>query len=732
MKPINLKRLAISAFFAFLGSAPFAAQNGMIVSDQGSEPDQIISADWYMSDDTAQDLVGTTNATLKLQFGDPDTWDILVSDDDDGQTTWTAINGPGLTAFLDKRYVTRSQAPADPPAGDDVFNKTLKLRPYSTNTGIQIAGTGGIGMTISTFGVGMTIANTNAASGAASALIQNVGNGPGVVIATVADSVSTVSTGGKGGYFTGLTHGAHGFSSASVGVFGESTSGQGGFFSSNSGNSLLARSGAAANTEATIGAVQVASQAGTVKGLEVFTSAFAETFSADFNGHGGFDSKTDAIIFTLQGHSTQTNPAIVIETSAGTDAITGYAVGQLVIDANADQKDLIVEGHSTQTNPIVEVRDSSQVPQFRAGGDTSNYHGAFYSQNSSTATRGILNQQSTGSAHAPLLVFKKTRGTVASPAACQQNDYEGVFLWKGNDSGNTERTNGVFGHRITGAVGANSMPGEVFVACSTASNDDPYSTGDLVARFLSTNKIMFLGNTITAAPDFDIALGNAAAKTMGIQRQTAAATAGVGFTISGDGATAGSTDKNGGNLTLTGGTPTGTGVSTIVLNAAGGGSTGTSDTAPTTTATVKYDRVDFSVLRWRDFAILGSVGYSNWSLGTDGLNSAVDGQVCHVPIHYEAGTTLTRLRIKYAGSDASTGVLVTLRKRDESSTTTTYTTVGAQQSMLNNGAVVTTYDFSDEAMTASTSYEIIIESQVPGGQNVTFYAWGVETNPRTM
>lgn len=137
---------------------------------------------------------------------------------------------------------------------------------------------------------------------------------------------------------------------------------------------------------------------------------------------------------------------------------------------------------------------------------------------------------------------------------------------------------------------------------------------------------------------------------------------------------------------------------------------------------------------WKDCSILSSAGITDaWAnTGGIGLDTSTDGEFVWVPIPYQAGTTLTRLRVKYAGTDGSTGVIVTLRKRDESGTTTAFTTVGAAQTMLNSGAIVTTYDFANEAMDANRSYEIQFESEVPGGQTVTLYAWGIETDGRNF
>ena len=71
-----------------------------------------------------------------------------------------------------------------------------------------------------------------------------------------------------------------------------------------------------------------------------------------------------------------------------------------------------------------------------------------------------------------------------------------------------------------------------------------------------------------------------------MDRNTTAATAGQGFTISSGGAIAGTADLAGGDLTLKSGTSTGTGSSAIRFFTATAGSTGITDNAPTEKVTI--------------------------------------------------------------------------------------------------------------------------------------------------
>ncbi|MFA5791899.1 MAG: hypothetical protein WC884_02585, partial [Candidatus Paceibacterota bacterium] len=90
----------------------------------------------------------------------------------------------------------------------------------------------------------------------------------------------------------------------------------------------------------------------------------------------------------------------------------------------------------------------------------------------------------------------------------------------------------------------------------------------------------------TTSPGSILALGGTAARIFGMDRNTTAATAGQGFTISSGGAIAGTADLAGGDLTLKSGTSTGTGSSAIRFFTATAGSTGTVDNAPTEKVTI--------------------------------------------------------------------------------------------------------------------------------------------------
>ena len=90
----------------------------------------------------------------------------------------------------------------------------------------------------------------------------------------------------------------------------------------------------------------------------------------------------------------------------------------------------------------------------------------------------------------------------------------------------------------------------------------------------------------TTTPTNTISLGGNSARTMWMERHTTADTAGNDLTVQGGGATAGATDKDGGDHLVSSGISTGTGTSKIEFYTAPAGGSGTSDNAPTLKVTI--------------------------------------------------------------------------------------------------------------------------------------------------
>ena len=125
--------------------------------------------------------------------------------------------------------------------------------------------------------------------------------------------------------------------------------------------------------------------------------------------------------------------------------------------------------------------------------------------------------------------------------------------------------------------------GALVFAVNNAGNTNDATVDDEVMRLDNTG---YLGIG-TNAPTQLVSLGGNAARTMWMERNTTANTAGNSLTLQSGGATSGATDKIGGNLVLSSGTATGTGSSAIsFFTATAQGSTNTTDNAPTQKMTI--------------------------------------------------------------------------------------------------------------------------------------------------
>ena len=112
------------------------------------------------------------------------------------------------------------------------------------------------------------------------------------------------------------------------------------------------------------------------------------------------------------------------------------------------------------------------------------------------------------------------------------------------------------------------------------------ATDNAIARFDTTTGKLIQNSEVTIADGGNMTLETStAAREIAMARNTAAA-AGQGLTINAGGTLAGQTNLNGGDLTLKSGISTGTGSSSVVIKAAGAGSTGTADNTPLTVLTI--------------------------------------------------------------------------------------------------------------------------------------------------
>ena len=112
--------------------------------------------------------------------------------------------------------------------------------------------------------------------------------------------------------------------------------------------------------------------------------------------------------------------------------------------------------------------------------------------------------------------------------------------------------------------------------------------GDSVSAFRNGN--VGIGTT---SPTNILSLGGLANRIIWTERGTVADTAGYNLTVRVGGATVGATNKNGGQLILTGGISTGTGTSSVLLQTCPAGSTGSSDNTLATMLEITGNALSF-------------------------------------------------------------------------------------------------------------------------------------------
>ena len=97
----------------------------------------------------------------------------------------------------------------------------------------------------------------------------------------------------------------------------------------------------------------------------------------------------------------------------------------------------------------------------------------------------------------------------------------------------------------------------------------------------------------TTSPTRILGIGGLVARNIGMERGTVADTAGFNLTINAGGATSAATDKNGGDILIASGTSTGSGFSSVKLQAVTAGASGTTDRIVTTHLEVGNSKIGF-------------------------------------------------------------------------------------------------------------------------------------------
>jgi len=161
--------------------------------------------------------------------------------------------------------------------------------------------------------------------------------------------------------------------------------------------------------------------------------------------------------------------------------------------------------------------------------------------------------------------------------------------WDGNSVyASTSQTTGWLAGRIAGIYHSQGTNAGA-LAFYTNSGGSGYIDGNANDPSVSEKmRLIYNGNLglSTTTPTNILSLGGTAARTIWMERNTTAATAGQGLTLSSGGAIAGTADLAGGDLTFKSGISTGTGTSALHFYTATAGSTGTSDNTPTEKMTI--------------------------------------------------------------------------------------------------------------------------------------------------
>jgi hypothetical protein len=145
-------------------------------------------------------------------------------------------------------------------------------------------------------------------------------------------------------------------------------------------------------------------------------------------------------------------------------------------------------------------------------------------------------------------------------------------------------------------TGASTLTGAVGVTGNLAVATDKFTVAAASGNTVVAGTLGVTGAaTLTAAlaVGTNVTMPKEVNHTVSVDRSTTAATAGATLTVTSGGATTGSTDKAGGDLTLSGGIGTGTGESSVILKAATSSGTGTTSNTPAAVLTITGAKMGF-------------------------------------------------------------------------------------------------------------------------------------------
>ncbi len=209
-----------------------------------------------------------------------------------------------------------------------------------------------------------------------------------------------------------------------------------------------------AGTTNITGATTLGSTLG-VNGSVSFDSTLTVGGNIDFNG----TSNDIAGTLNLSGNALTSSGALSITPNAGNNLnINLSGAGDFAINTNQ----LYVDTSLGQ----VGIGTTAPVAQLHVTTD------------GTSGNRGISLDQHSNAAHAAQFNFRKSRGTLTSPASVQNGDYNGIFFFK-NYEGGVYRHNAGFGALVNGAVSSNNVPTDLFFYTSASDDADPFGNGSV-------------------------------------------------------------------------------------------------------------------------------------------------------------------------------------------------------------------------------------------------------------
>ena len=174
-----------------------------------------------------------------------------------------------------------------------------------------------------------------------------------------------------------------------------------------------------------------------------------------------------------------------------------------------------------------------------------------------------------------------------------QTNYTPILIYASGTTGNTPSAGSLTNSSGGSEIAINYFDGKLFYkdasnvvqvlatkATATIGGSNTQIQYNSSGSLAGSANLVFDGTNLgvgTSSPSYLVSLGGNSARTVGMERHTTANTAGNNLTLLAGGATSGATDKNGGTLSLSSGTATGSGSSGIVFNTATAGAAGTTD-----------------------------------------------------------------------------------------------------------------------------------------------------------